>query len=129
MATDDPTAPPAPEAEPGPPVRFQAGTPRFENVNDPGDGGPPAVDVPQLLRENVARAKAAGVNDLASKPPHCSRRRRDYWWLIIATNLLFGLVALAAGHASPLLCVGALTGMAVFSAALTWLMWFVMDDY
>src|SRR5436309_729369 len=38
-------------------------------------------EVHAVLRDNVARADAAGLNELAPKAARVSRRRRDYWLL------------------------------------------------
>jgi hypothetical protein len=115
--------------DPGVPARLKLGTARFESVNAPVAGGPPPVEVVQILRDNLARANAAGLNELAPMPPRRSRRRRDYWLLLVSANLVFGLIAVCSGPSAPLPFVSALSGMALVSGGLTWLMWFVMDDY
>lgn len=129
MAPDPPATPAA--AGPGSPapVKHRLGTTSFPVVNLPADADRPPVEVKEMLRENLAREQAAGRNELTHVPPRPSRRRRDYWWLMGSTNLGFGILALWAGPGAPLLFVSALSGMALVSGGLTWLMWFVMDDY
>jgi hypothetical protein len=121
----DPNAPPATPA----PVKHKLGTTRFPVVNLPAEAGTPPVEVKEMLRENLAREQAAGLNELAPAPLRRSHRHRDYCWLIASTNLFFGLIALFSWSTSPILFVSALSAMAMVSAGLTWLMWFVMDDY
>ncbi len=125
---DPPVVSAAPLAKTESPAKYQLGTAKFESVNHP-TAGPPAIDVQQMLMENVARANAAGLNELAPSPPRRSRRRRDYWLLMIGGNSLLGLIAALSGPSSPFVFVFALAGMALLSAGLSWVMWFVMDDY
>lgn len=85
-------------------------------------------EVHALLRENLARADAAGLNDVSTAPKKASRRKRDYWVLMIAGNALFGTMALL-GRGAPVMFVYGLAGCALLTAGLTWVMWGVMDDY
>ena len=87
-----------------------------------------ANDVHAILRDNLARAEAAGLNQIAPPVPRPSRRKRDYWVLVIAGNTLFASVALM-GRGSPVMFVSGIAGCAVITAGLTWVMWGVMDDY
>ena len=113
-----------------PPVKHSLGAAKFEPVNaPPGGAGPPPVDVHEILRANLDREKSAGLHELQPLPPRRSRRRRDYWLLLISGNVLLGLVAFLAGPGSPVIFVSALAGMALGTAGLTWIMWCVMDDY
>jgi hypothetical protein len=87
-------------------------------------------DVHAILRDNLARANAAGLNELAPKPRRPSRRKRDYWLLIGTVDPLlvfFAISALRSGNA--VLFVYSMAGIGFFTAAVTWVMWFVMDDY
>jgi hypothetical protein len=85
-------------------------------------------EIHAMLQDNLARADAAGLNELAPQVRRSSRRRRDYWVLMIGVN---GLVA------SSLLIVGVnlvsifvvLAAIGFFSAAVTWIMWFLLEDY
>ena len=57
-----------------------------------------------------------------------SRRKRDYWFLLVAGNLLVIAMTSLSGYnpASMIFCLG---GLVLVSLGLTWIMWFVMDDY
>lgn len=85
-------------------------------------------DVHAMLQDNLARANAAGLNDVPDRPRRASRRKRDYWVSLLGGNLAIVLALLVSGFnvVSGLFAFG---GMVFFSAGLTWIMWFVMDDY
>ncbi|MEO7412496.1 MAG: hypothetical protein ABIZ81_03995 [Opitutaceae bacterium] len=120
--------------EPDPPRKiYELGKAEFKRVNaTPATAGAaapaPAQDVQAHLRDNLARAKAAGLNELAPQPPRASRRKRDYWTLFLIGNGFFGI---AVAYWGPQSMPGAFafSGMILFSAAITWLMWVVMDRY
>lgn len=81
-------------------------------------------DVHALLRGNVARADAAGQNEV--KPPRRrrSRRRRDHLILVIGSTL----IAIAANALTQATLV--VFALWIFlNIGLAWIMWFVMDDY
>jgi hypothetical protein len=100
----------------------------------PATPAPPSVPVPRendvhaMLRDNLARANAAGLNDVPVGPKRRSRRKRDYFLLLIPVNGFFGFMAFGP-HANAVSFVYGLAGIVVFSIGLTWVMWFVMDDY
>jgi len=83
---------------------------------------PQPNEVHAILRENLDRANAAGLNDVDLTPKPPSRRKRDYWISCAIGNSLLA-VALVI---SPIFA-GA--GLIIFNVGLTWIMWFVMDDY
>ncbi len=89
---------------------------------------PAANDVHALLRANHERRRAAGLDEPAPPAPRRSRRKRDYWLILIPVDLFFTGVLVAPG-----LSVGiklyALAGLIVFTLGFTWVMWFVTDDY
>jgi hypothetical protein len=85
-------------------------------------------DVHVVLRENLARANAAGLNTLTPKKKRPSRRRRDYWLVLMPVNAFFAFCAFGP-YANPTTFVYGLGGMAFFSAGFTWVMFAVMDDY
>lgn len=110
-------------------------------------------EVHAMLRDNLAAEQAAGLHELKPLPPKRSRRRRDFWVLVIGTNSLiavvyavqvlvgfqvmclatrmpaqFGnLVLFALDH--PASYILAIAGMAFFTVAWWWLLFGVMDDY
>jgi hypothetical protein len=88
---------------------------------------PAENDVHDILRANLARAQAKGQNEVIPVR-RVSRRKRDYWLLLIGGNLtVVGLVLLLQKNFVTL--VFGFSAMILVSIALTWIMWFVMDDY
>ena len=148
--TPEPTEPVAPRRE------FRFKPTEFERTNRPLDGmddtpavdvrilhrqanlasgspaPPPAApaenDVHAILRANLAQATEDGLNDVILQPKRTSRRKQDYWLMFGAGNLGFASMLIFLGHDLMVsVCVGA--GVIVYSLGLTWIMWFVMDDY
>ena len=99
----------------------------------PPAGAPPVAapaknEVHAMLQDNLARASEAGDYEVDLRPKRPSRRRRDYWLLLITVNLgLAGAMAFFGRNIFTLVCGGA--GIVLCSVGLTWIMWFVMDDY
>jgi hypothetical protein len=118
--------------EPDPPRKtYQLGKAEFKPLNPAPEttgAAAPDQDVQAHLRDNLARAKAAGVNELEYRPRRISRRRRDYWTLFFLGNGGFGAAMLYFGP-QTLGGVFALAAMIFYSAALTWVMFGVMSDY
>ena len=114
---------------PRPPLTFKPK--EFERVNPAPSGGPPppANDIFAIQREIRAREIASGMDEL--KPvgtPRRSRRRRDYWLLLLGGNgAIIGLAALVGFN--PMTIVYAFAGVVLWTVGLTWVMWFVMGDY
>lgn len=79
-------------------------------------------EVHAMLRENVARANAAGLNDVALPSKRISRRTRDYVIALILGNAFL----VVATVISP---VFGAAGLIIYNLGLTWIMWFVMDAY
>jgi hypothetical protein len=148
--TPDPAEPVAPRRE------FRFKPTEFERANRPLDGlddtpavdvrilhrqasqasGSPAIppaasaenDVHAILRANLAQANEDGCNDVILRPKRPSRRKQDYWLMFGAGNLGFSSLLVFLGHDLLVaVCVGA--GVVLYSLGLTWIMWFVMDDY
>ena len=91
---------------------------------------PSENEVHAILRENLAKANAAGLNDLNEKPHRISRRKRDYWISMAAVNLVF-IPLIFAGFSSrnAIVFVSAIAGFAMLNAALAWVFWAILDDY
>jgi hypothetical protein len=84
-------------------------------------------EVHGILRDNLARANAAGLNELSAKPRRKSRRKRDYFLLMGGMNgFLLTMYWLVQNPVEGVFCLAA---SVFFSASLTWVMWFVMGDY
>ena len=94
----------------------------------PHQAPPAETEVHALLRDNHARANAAGLNDVAPRVRRPSRRKRDYWLLLIPINAFFAFMAFGP-YRNPMTLAYGIGGMIVFTLGLTWVMWFVMDDY
>ena len=150
MRNEEPHGPPAPE----PPRReFRFKPTEFEVANRPAGttpadapidvhqlnrlagSPPPAAGTPApaeneihaLLRANLAQAEAKGENEVI--PRHrISRRKRDYWLVLISGNGLVVASVLIAQKNFIAMILG-LSAMVFFSVALTWIMWFLLDDY
>jgi hypothetical protein len=89
-----------------------------------------ANEVHDILRDNTARDNAAGLNTLRPKPRRQSRRRRDYFLVMIGANVPMSLVVIYAWHArNPILFVYTIAGMGLFTVGISWVMWFIMEDY
>lgn len=87
-----------------------------------------ANEVHAVLQENLDRANAAGLNDLAPLPKKRSRRKRDYWLMMVPGTLFFGFFA-AMGPGNPLPFVYGIGGLVIFNIGLWWTMWHIMEDY
>lgn len=98
--------------------RASAGAPLLKG-NSPANR---ETDVHALLRQNHERATAQGLNDVAAKPKRASKRKRDY----ILTSLIGNGLLLVSLTLQPIF---AAAGLIIFNLGLTWIMWFVMDDY
>ncbi len=110
-------------------------------------------DVHALLAGNHARAEAAGLNALAPQPRRRSKRRRDYWILLLGGNAaivgLYSAPILGAYQVQclaknlpfeffmllrwaikqPVLYAIPALGVVFYSAALTWVMFHLMEDH
>jgi hypothetical protein len=154
MRNEEPHGPPEPE----PPRReFHFKPTEFEVTNRPADDTPghAPIDVQQLyrqantpqppapgvilpsqaenevhaiLRANVARDDAQGRNAVVPGRRRMSRRKRDYWLLLGGGNLLVVLIVLGLGVNVMTFAFG-FAAIVLLSLVLTWMMWFVMDDY
>jgi hypothetical protein len=105
----------------------------FKQANRPGPAlsrkkRAEANQVHALLAANHARANAAGLNQVEPRARRPSRRKRDYWLILVSANAFFAFVAFGP-YRNPMTFVYGLAGMILVSLGLTWVMWFVMDDY
>jgi hypothetical protein len=116
------------EADP-PPKKYGLKPKEFERVNaEPGTQAPSADhDVYAILQANRAREQEHGLGEVEVKAVK-SRRRRDYWLLLFFGNIVIVGTAAVVGL-NIMTMVYAFSGLILFSCGLTWIMWFVMDDY
>jgi len=125
--------------EPEPPRKLYGFKPKeFEAVNAPrpeaGEAPAPTPalnDVYALRQELREREIATGLDTL--KPPdrpRSNRRRRDYWLLMVLINgTLLPLAVWGLRTGNAVLFVYALSGAAFASAAVTWIIWGLLDRY
>lgn len=84
------------------------------------------IDVMDILKENLEVSKKnEKAIDIVKKK---SKRKRDYWLILILTNLIFGGLAITFSS-SVVALVYILSGALIFSVAFTWIMWVVLSDY
>ncbi len=84
-------------------------------------------DVYAILHANRAVEQKGGLNEVEIREIK-SRRKRDYWLLLISSEVVLGVVAYAGrGNAFVLACSVAAMGLIAFG--LTWVMWQVMNKY
>lgn len=88
----------------------------------------PENEVHAILRANLAANDAKGLNQFVIEQRRPSRRKRDYWLVLTAGNLVFGGFMILA-HKNVISLVFGFSGMIFFSIGLTWIMWMVLDDY
>jgi len=99
-----------------PPRKMYGLKPRaFEHLNAPKTAPEKSVE------------QRHGHDEIEIRPKR-SRRKRDYWLLLVGGNLLIlGLVALA--RFNPISVIYGFSGVVILTLSLTWVMWFVMNDY
>lgn len=112
-----------------PPKKYGLKAKEFTRVNaEPGTQEPSADhDVYAILQANRAREQEHHLGEIEVKEVK-SRRRRDYWTLLLLTNSLLTLIAWQ-GRDNFIVLVSASAGVILVTVSLTWVMWFVMSDY
>ena len=103
---------------------------REANARSPSAAAPAPAEneVQAILRDNVARAQAAGLDEVIPQRRRPSRRKRDYWLMLGVGNLLV-VGAVLGLHQNAVTLVFGLSAVVLFTLGLTWVMWAVMDDY
>lgn len=120
------------------PRKFAFKPKEFERVNAPRAEGeadaaaaptPAANDVFAIRQELRAREIAAGMDTLkpADRPPS-TKRRRDFWLLLLGGNLAIVGTAAVVGL-NVMTVVYAFAGVILYTIGLTWTVWFVMGRY
>ncbi len=116
------------ESDP-PPKKYGLKAKEFTRVNaEPGTQEPSSDhDVYAILQANRAREQQHNLGEVVVKVVK-SRRRREYWTLLLLTNALLAVIAWQGRYNLVVLC-SAGAGIIITTVGLTWVMWFVMDDY
>lgn len=84
-------------------------------------------DVYAVLKQNRQAAAKHGLNDVEIKKIK-SRRKRDFWLIIVGGNLaIIGGVWLSG--INVITVIFGLAGLILFSISVSWIMWQVMDRY
>jgi hypothetical protein len=115
--------------EPEPPrQKYELKPKAIERINPPA--GSPVEDplvVSDMLRQNVANDPTSTELPDMPEPPK-SYRLRDYILLLVVGNGAF-LSAFAVFPRNPVVVIFVLSGMTIFTIAVSWVMWVVMDRY
>jgi hypothetical protein len=102
---------------PGAATGAQAGA----NSTDPND-------VHAVLRENRANERAHGINEVEIRKVS-SRRKREYWFVLITAELGFGTLVYLGWNQNPFFFVYGICGMVIVGLGVTWIMWHIMEKY
>ena len=89
-------------------------------ANDPND-------VYAALQQNRAVEKTFTGDEIVIRKIK-SRRWRDYWLIMLSSEVLLGTVTVL-GRGNPMTFVCGLAGMVLVGVSITWIMWQVMDRY
>jgi hypothetical protein len=112
------------DPDPFPPAKKLTLKPaEFTAVNQPSEQ--PVPDAFEILRINREREIAAGRDQAPLPPPKRSRRTREFFTLLILGNLS----ALLAYWLNPGTVLFCFAGAIIFTSGLTWVMFFVVEDY
>ena len=117
--------PPAPTAKELAMISTRRAPVAPKSVTGPKPGDP--NDVYAVLQENRAVEKNLGVGDVQIRKVR-SRRKRDYWLLVVPCNLLVGYITWQ-GRANPFVLVLGIAGIVLVTLGLTWIMFHIMEDY
>ena len=113
------------EADP-PPRKFTFKDKSFPRENVAAT--PPAPSVHEILRDNLAVQKSIEPALLPDLKDRRTKRRRDYWILMLTMNPLFAFVGWTV-YGSPVGSIFLLSFCVIFNVGLPWIMFQVMDKY
>ena len=100
----------------------------FETVNAPlAQETSQPIRVEDFLKDNLAVRETVAPLKL-NLERKISKRKRDYLFLLVAGNLAI-LVVMYFLPRDPLLRMLGYSTLALYSLALSWIMWAVMGDY
>jgi len=111
-----------------PPKKLTLTKAKFTAVNEPASAPPSdaAPDAFEILRINREREIAAGRDNFVPTPaPRRSRRVREYWTVLLGGNLAVGI----AYWINPSNYVFCIASAVILTVGLTWVMFFIMEDY
>ena len=84
-------------------------------------------DVYAVLQRNRAVEKKLGLNEVELQQIK-SRRKRDYWLLLLASEAGLAVVAVV-GRSNVFVLACSVAAMGLVAFGLTWIMWQVMNKY
>ena len=99
-----------------------------EFVRDNLRATPSAPSVHEILRDNLAVQKSVEPEVLPNLKDRRTKRRRDYWLLMLTMNPLIALVGWMV-YGSPVGSIFLLSFCVIFNIGLPWIMFQVMDKY
>jgi len=102
------------------PAAPTAKSPRTPKAGDPND-------VFALLQHNRSMENRLGLDQVEIRKIK-SRRKRDYWLLLLSSEALLGVITYL-GRGNPVTFVCGLAGMVMVGVSLTGIMWQIMDRY
>jgi hypothetical protein len=88
----------------------------------------PAPSVHEILRQNLSVQKSAEPEVLPHLHDRRTKRRRDYWIVMLGMNTLAALAGVVV-HGNPVGSVYLLAFFVMFNIGLPWIMFQVMDKY
>ncbi len=124
IETPDPERPPVePEL---PREKLKLGPKAITEVNRPLEATTKPITVHEILAENL-RHTVPAEKPLDLRKPR-SRRKSDYWLLMLLGNAVFGAGAYYF-RLDPFIFTACLSFSAIFTVGVTWIMWQVMGNY
>ena len=108
-------------------LAVMAGQVTRQTAAKPGAKADDPNDVYKVLEHNRAMEKTAGMDQVEIRQIK-SRRKRDYWLLLISSEALLGVITVQ-GRDNPVQFVFGLAGMVMVAITLTWIMWQLMSRY
>jgi len=127
-ATGCSSRPMSPPDEP-PPKKLVLKAAEFTRVNETGnDLAPSGNETLDMLRINRAHEEKIGYCAVGPAPKKkFSRRTREYFAILATGNLVMMAMLFIENDPFSIACL--LAGMALFTSALSWIMFFLFDDY
>ena len=109
-----------------PPRKFTFKDNSFQRENTAAT--PPAPSVHEILRDNLAVQKSIEPAVLPNLKDRRTKRRRDYWLLMLTMNPVIAYVGWLV-YGDPVGSIFLLSFFVLFNVGLAWIMFQVMDKY